>query len=98
MFKRILVPLDGTPQSNAALPLARTMARATGGAITLLRVLPESVLPDDGAAAESAKHQLERVGFELEDDGVHVDCVVRAGDIVGHILDESRAQAVEIIV
>jgi nucleotide-binding universal stress UspA family protein len=31
MFKRVLVPLDGNPQSAAALPLARVVARAGGG-------------------------------------------------------------------
>ena len=47
MFGRILVPLDGTPESNAAVPVACALARATGGSITLLRVLPDSDLPGD---------------------------------------------------
>jgi nucleotide-binding universal stress UspA family protein len=45
MFKSILVPIDGTAESNVALPLARTVARETGAAISLLRVLPASDLP-----------------------------------------------------
>jgi nucleotide-binding universal stress UspA family protein len=38
MFSRILVPLDGSPESNVALPVARTVADATGASIALLRV------------------------------------------------------------
>ncbi len=98
MFKRILVPLDGTSQSNAALPLARTLARATGAEITLLRVLPESVLPDDGTASGAAKHQLERVASELVDDRVSVDCVVRKGEVAPQILEQVHAQAADLIV
>jgi nucleotide-binding universal stress UspA family protein len=93
MFKRVLVPLDGTPQSNAALPLARTMARTTGATITLLRVLPA----DSGATA-AVNHALERVASELAEQGVQVNGVVRVGDVVQHILDQSRAQAADLIV
>lgn len=35
MFKRIFVPLDGTPRSNRALRAAVTLARANKGALTL---------------------------------------------------------------
>ena len=37
MFTRLLVPLDGSPESNTALPPARTVALATGGSVVLLR-------------------------------------------------------------
>ena len=38
MFKRILVPLDGSTRAESALPVAARIARAYGGSITLLRV------------------------------------------------------------
>ncbi len=38
-FKRILVPLDGSPLSQRALPVATTMAQKFGSEIVLLRVL-----------------------------------------------------------
>jgi nucleotide-binding universal stress UspA family protein len=98
MFMRILVPLDGTPQSNAALRLARTMARTTGAAITLLRVLPESLLHEDGTASAAVNHTLERVASELAENGVQVNSVVRVGHVVQQILDQSRAQAADLIV
>lgn len=39
MFQRILVPLDGSPRSEQALPLAARLARATGGTVILLHVV-----------------------------------------------------------
>jgi nucleotide-binding universal stress UspA family protein len=38
-FKRILVPLDGSPLSERALPVATAMAQKFGSEIVLLRVL-----------------------------------------------------------
>src|SRR2546421_12179371 len=39
MFKRILVPLDGSGRAERALPIAARMARAGGGSIVLGRVV-----------------------------------------------------------
>jgi nucleotide-binding universal stress UspA family protein len=38
MFKRILVPLDGSARAESAIPVAARLARAYGASITLLRV------------------------------------------------------------
>src|SRR5947209_18308742 len=38
MFKRILVPLDGSARAERALPVAARIARASNGSIVLLRV------------------------------------------------------------
>jgi len=46
MFQRILVPLDGSPQAERALPVATRLAQASGGSITLLRVVTH---PHDAA-------------------------------------------------
>lgn len=39
MFKRILVPLDGSKRAERALPVAVRIVRATGGSLVLLRVV-----------------------------------------------------------
>jgi nucleotide-binding universal stress UspA family protein len=39
MFKHILVPVDGSPLAERALPVAARIARATGGTVTLFYVL-----------------------------------------------------------
>jgi nucleotide-binding universal stress UspA family protein len=44
--KRILVPLDGTPLSEAIVPLATALARGHHAELLLLRVLPRSESPE----------------------------------------------------
>ena len=39
MFKRIMVPLDGSGRAERALPIAARLARASGGSIFLVRVV-----------------------------------------------------------
>jgi nucleotide-binding universal stress UspA family protein len=91
MFSRILVPLDGSPESNAALPLARTVAAATSASITLLRVLPSSAPPPDGTEHTEAQDSINRIARELAGSGVQVEAAVRYGDPAKEILQQSRA-------
>src|ERR671938_144065 len=98
MFTRILIPLDGTPESNVALPLARTVARQTSAAITVLRVLPEPNLLAERAAFDQAADGLKRIADELASAGVRVDSVVRGGDAVDEILQQAREQKADLIV
>ncbi|HEV2579991.1 MAG TPA: universal stress protein, partial [Ktedonobacteraceae bacterium] len=39
MFKKILVPLDGSVRAESALPVAARIARASGGSIMLVQVV-----------------------------------------------------------
>ena len=50
MFKRILVPLDGSDLAEGALPAAARIARATGGSIVLFGVATTPVDADIAAA------------------------------------------------
>ena len=77
MFNTILVPLDGSPESNVALPLALSLAQSRGGSIWLLRVAPESVLSDDHVATHEAGQSIERIARELASSGVDVHPVQR---------------------
>lgn len=43
MFRRILVPLDGSARAERAIPIAISLAKASGGSITLLYVVPTPV-------------------------------------------------------
>ena len=43
MFRHIVIPLDGSPRAEAALPVAARLARASGGQLTLLRVVPPPI-------------------------------------------------------
>jgi nucleotide-binding universal stress UspA family protein len=50
-FKKILVPLDGSPFSEASIPYVKELAKGTGGEIILLRVSEPPVLPADRSPA-----------------------------------------------
>jgi nucleotide-binding universal stress UspA family protein len=94
MFRSLLVPLDGSPEAATALPLARTIAQATGGSITLLRV-PTS---HSAAAAQQAITYLDQMAVELRGAEVVVDTVVRPGEPAREILAEARSRASDLIV
>ncbi|MBX5458433.1 MAG: universal stress protein [Thermogemmatispora sp.] len=51
MFRRILVPLDGTPAAERALLIAAHLARAAQGSVTVLRVIE---WPPPGALVDSS--------------------------------------------
>jgi nucleotide-binding universal stress UspA family protein len=53
MFKRILVPLDGSPRAETAIPVAARLARASGGTILLAQVASIPLLYDSYGVASS---------------------------------------------
>src|SRR5947209_15309334 len=52
MFKRILVPLDGSERAERALPIAARLARAYGGTIILVRVVSTDPASSPSAPAK----------------------------------------------
>jgi nucleotide-binding universal stress UspA family protein len=63
MFKRILVPLDGSPCAERAIPIAIRIARAAGGSITFLRVVTTTI---NGAWVAMESPQLMQKAFEVD--------------------------------
>src|SRR4051812_25873479 len=51
MQRQILVPLDGSARAEMVLPHAAVLARATGSALTLLRVILPPVITNPALAA-----------------------------------------------
>jgi nucleotide-binding universal stress UspA family protein len=94
MFSRILVPLDGTPESNAALPAARTVAQATGASVSLLQVLESPEAENSGNAAD----KLARIAAELAGNGVPVESAVRRGQAADEILQQLNEQAADLVI
>jgi nucleotide-binding universal stress UspA family protein len=84
MFRKILVPLDGTAEAAVALAPALALATTTHARVTLVRVVDE---PDTGDA-RWASHNLSRVGDELASGGVPTATVTRAGDPIDEIVAE----------
>ncbi len=94
MFRSILVTLDDSSQAAAALVVAQTVAVATGGSLTLLRVVPRLAM----VLASEAASDLNATAHELSGGGLRVDAIVRHGEPATEILREARRRGVELIV
>ena len=81
MFTSILVPLDGTRESEVALSPARMLTSTLGAEIILLRVVPTdgkvSVLSTP--ELNEASDYLESVASRLHKTDVHIEVVVSHG-------------------
>ncbi|MFC1465195.1 MAG: universal stress protein [Candidatus Brachytrichaceae bacterium NZ_4S206] len=81
MYRKILVPLDGSALSAAVLPRVRPIARCAGAHVVLLRVIPEIGMrvgaplpPADAQFAEQPDAPLETVPREI----AHYESAARA--------------------
>ena len=92
--ENILVPLDGSALSNAALPLVRTLARATNASVTLMRVMPRG----DPLATLQAEEHLQKIAEELAGPGSTVASVVREGRAADEILAQARTLPASMVV
>src|SRR5215210_262468 len=107
MFQKILVPVDlADPEFvKPALATAVELAKASGGTIRLVNVLPmtpvmlaEYVPPDfDVQQRNSAEEALSIIAQEIGLDG-RVSAVVRQGGIYHEILEEAKAVNADLIV
>jgi nucleotide-binding universal stress UspA family protein len=94
MFRSILVPLDGTPQSAAALPPACAIVRASGGTLHLLHV----VSGGDEQLITAANVRLDPIRNELCEAGFSIDTDVRRGETANEIIAAARELEVDLIV
>ena len=99
-FKRLLVPLDGSPLAEAVLPRVSELARLTNARLTLLQVIGPAMpelsaydivrLPeDDEALTTEARAYLSRVAGTLRERGLDVDTEIRFGDPAERITEET---------
>jgi len=101
MYKRILVPVDGSPTSNKALVAALQLARETSGQVRLLHALDELAYLTgsefSGAVLEVARENAQKVlrdGSAIaESAGVDSDrrLVDRPGQRLGETVREEAA-------
>ncbi|HUH38469.1 MAG TPA: universal stress protein [Spongiibacteraceae bacterium] len=80
MYKRILVPLDGSPFSEEVIPYAAGVAAVHGTELVLLRIAEK--LSDE----EDAREYIKRVASIH---GAHGLCVVGTGDAAQAVLTEA---------
>ncbi len=108
MFKQILVPVDlADPDlAKAAIETAVSLARASGGSVRLLNVMPttpvmlaEYVPPDfDSQQRQSAAEALTIIGEESGLDRNQISATVRQGGIYHEVLEEAKAIHADLIV
>lgn len=111
MLKRILVPLDGSPRAERAIPVAARLARASGGSIILVRVVTTSVefwpsLVPQPALAQvaidadiaSAEEYLEAITQSTSLANIQTETVVLFGPTAPTILTVARSYHADIII
>ena len=108
MFKRVLVPLDGSMLAEDVLPLLTQIAGPLDLELTLLRVLvpiPPVVVEgsryvtveDTAASVDAAFRYLAPIAAALEATGVRVTTEVRSGEPVTEILDAAKKTHADLI-
>ena len=109
MYKKILVPLDGSELARKALDQAEKLAKTFNAEIILFQVVPflpiygspELVTPliVDEKQRESAEKYLTNLAEELKKRGLKVTTMVRTGQQVAvEIIDFAKETGVDLIV
>ncbi len=108
MYKKILVPLDGSEFAEAALLHVRALAECTGAEIILLRVVTQPIhayiAPDPllyksiqtDSVAECVAY-LQRVASDLEVEGFHVTVETGTGPVAETILEFAQEVHADLI-
>jgi nucleotide-binding universal stress UspA family protein len=108
-YRRVLVPLDGSPLAEAVLPFVSSLARPLGLEIALLRVIPivtpkvveggtRRIILDQGERLrEEAEVYLRGVAGSLVADGFRVTTTVRTGEAAPEIVAGARECQVDLI-
>ncbi len=110
MYRSVLVPLDGSPFSEQALPLAVSIARRARASLHLVHVhLPITAAPAEGMmlwldemdakALKKERAYLEQIARRLEGGGdLPITSVLLEGPISETIQQHAAAQAIDLIV
>lgn len=109
MYKRILIPLDGSPVAEAVLPHVMPLAKAFDTEIILLQVIVE---PAEAFAVRSSpltqpksvrkiqtqtKNYLKKMCTKLEKGGVRASYLIREGGVPETIIDVANFMEADVI-
>ena len=108
MYKRVLIPLDGSPTAETIVPLIAAMAGPMGMDVVLLRVVvsPRPAAPPSARHAvsepvasrlEEAHHYLGSIANELRGAGIRVETAVRSGGAAVEIGAAAKALGADLI-
>ena len=102
MYKKILVPIDGSAHSTRALQEAIKIAKTTSGTLTLLTVQPShpkiSSLPKQ-PSSDTPKSIILAEGQKLvQEQGVFAETVLLEGNVVDQIVNTAKEGNFDLIV
>ena len=92
IFKKALLPLDGSPESEAILPVITTLAAGLHMELILLKVVPES-----NSSLASVEHYLQNWCQQFEDKGIPARYKIRIGAPADQIIDLADESACDIV-
>ena len=108
MYNRIVVPLDGSPLSEQALPHAVAQAARFGAELILLKVLaplhdvvfssPAAVRTAEDMTAQLARDYLEGVANGIREQGTAVQVATVEGEPYVEIIRYAEQQGADLIV
>ena len=108
MYKHILLPLDGSPLAEKALPHAITIAKSFQSEIIILRVLvplPSSPTTNEAARMRAEKatdifvrEYLGRIAASVQEHGITVQIIVIKGRPHMQIIQYAETNPVDMIV
>ncbi|HXX92836.1 MAG TPA: universal stress protein [Planctomycetota bacterium] len=96
MFKKILVPLDGSINAERSLAWVHAYGGAQKATVVLIRILT----PGEGgsAAVGDARRYLDEVGLKLADRGIAAKVIVRSGSPAHEIVETADHERCDVIV
>lgn len=107
MFKRILLPLDGSPLAERAIPHALLFALSFDATLVLLQVLDPTQYPDNTTVIEPLNWQLRKaeaelalrqVSSRLRDKNISVEHIIQEGRTAETILDTAGRENIDLII
>jgi len=104
MYRTIAVPLDGSPFSERALPMAASLAHTAKAGVVLIRAV--SVTPVSGEDKAEAEHKaissagayLDAIAQRLAKQGVEAKCAVPSAHARQGIVLEATARHADLVV
>ena len=80
MFKRILVPVDGTRGSEQAVPYACDLAKALDADVVVCTVITMPAAPNSSSREQEADTYVNKIADRFRRSGITVKTQVRRGD------------------
>ena len=108
MFKRILVPLDGSENAKKVIPIVVTEAKCHNAVVVLLRViapLRQSLMTSPNLITKIfkelesiAKESLEQIADKIRAEGIEVETVIERGQPALRIHEIAQNQSCDLII